>query len=70
LVALIFGYSGPAGGTSPLAAILLAAAFSALAAIASICRLLNIVRLHRPPRIPDSVRLRESREETTLRSPP
>jgi DHA2 family multidrug resistance protein-like MFS transporter len=70
LVALIFGYSGPAGGTSPTAAILLAAAFSVLAAIASVCRLLNIVRLHRPPRAPDSVGPSESREEATMRSPP
>jgi DHA2 family multidrug resistance protein-like MFS transporter len=70
LVALIFGYSGPAGGTSPTAAILLATAFSALAAIASTCRLLNVVRLHRPPRIPDSVGPRESREKSIMRSPP
>src|SRR5207248_9123595 len=35
LVALVFGYAGPAGGTSPTIAILLAAGFAALAALAS-----------------------------------
>jgi DHA2 family multidrug resistance protein-like MFS transporter len=50
LVALVFGYAGPSGGASPTFAILLAAGFSALAAIASIFRLFNFVRVARPPR--------------------
>ena len=48
LVALVFGYAGPGGGTSPTTAILIAAGFSALAALASLSRLLNFVRLPRP----------------------
>src|SRR6202035_893146 len=47
LVALVFGSAGSSGGTSPAAAILLAAGFSALAAPASLSRLLNFVRLAR-----------------------
>src|SRR5262249_21145797 len=35
LVALIFGFAGPSGGTSPTIAILLAAGFAAVAAITS-----------------------------------
>ena len=47
LVALIFGFAGPSGGTGPTVAILLAAGFSALAAVASLFRLFNFVRLPR-----------------------
>jgi MFS transporter, DHA2 family, multidrug resistance protein len=54
LVALVFGYSGPAGGTSPTIAILLAAGFSAFAALASLSRSLNVLRIPRPPRRRDS----------------
>jgi hypothetical protein len=60
VVALVFGYAGPAGGTSPTVAILLAAGFrpspfSALAAITSVSRLLNIVRVPLSSRPPDSL---------------
>jgi MFS transporter, DHA2 family, multidrug resistance protein len=48
LVALIFGFAGPSSGSGPAFAILLAAGFAALAAVLSVLRLLNIVRL-RPP---------------------
>ena len=41
LVALIFGFAGSAAGAGPHVAILLAAGFSALAAIASVSRLFN-----------------------------
>src|SRR5207237_1180496 len=72
LVALVFGYAGSSGGTSPAVAILLAAGFSALAAIASLSRLLNVVRAPRPSpsRTPDSTSPTSSRESATLRSPP
>jgi DHA2 family multidrug resistance protein-like MFS transporter len=53
-VALVFGYAGPAGGTSPTVAILLAAGFAALAALASLSRLLNILRIPRASRRRDS----------------
>ncbi len=41
LVALIFGFAGSAAGAGPHVAILLAAGFSALAAVASVSRLFN-----------------------------
>ena len=44
LVALVFDYAGPTGGSSPTAAILLAVLFAAVAAIASLSRLLAFVR--------------------------
>jgi amino acid permease len=67
LVALVFGYAGPSGGTSPTVAILLAAGFAALAAIASVSRLLNFVRI---PRSSDSAAASASRDTATARSPP
>ena len=67
-VALVFGISGSAGGTSPTAAILLAAGFSALAALASLSRLLHIVRRPRPARIAGSIEPTAPRQEATLRS--
>jgi MFS transporter, DHA2 family, multidrug resistance protein len=70
VVALLFSYSLPAGGTSPSIAISLAAAFSILAAIASVCRLLNVVRLHRPLHTPDSLGMRAPRGGTAVRPPP
>ncbi len=47
LVALIFGFAQSAGGTGPKVAILLAAGFAAMAAVASVSRLFIFVR---PPR--------------------
>src|SRR5271169_5959495 len=47
LVALIFGFARPGAGAGPTAAILLAAGFSALAAVGSVSRLFNFGR---PPR--------------------
>jgi DHA2 family multidrug resistance protein-like MFS transporter len=71
LVALVFGYAGPSGGTSPTIAILLAAGFSALAAIASISRLFRFVRVPRSARTTtDSAVTTAPRQKTTLRSPP
>jgi MFS transporter, DHA2 family, multidrug resistance protein len=55
LVALIFGFARPAGG-GPTVAILLAAGFSAIAAVASMFRLANFVRAPRPAAGADSVR--------------
>jgi MFS transporter, DHA2 family, multidrug resistance protein len=46
-VALIFGLARPGAGASPTVAILLAAGFSALAALASVSRLFNSVRAPR-----------------------
>jgi DHA2 family multidrug resistance protein-like MFS transporter len=54
LVALIFGFAGPSGGTGPTIAIFLAAGFSALATIASVFRLFNFVRFPRSSRRTDS----------------
>jgi DHA2 family multidrug resistance protein-like MFS transporter len=54
IVALVFGYAGPSGGGSPTVAILLAAGFSALAALASVARLSNIARLSRSAHARDS----------------
>ncbi len=47
LVALIFGFARPGAGAGPHVAILLAAGFSALAAVASVSRLFNFVRAPR-----------------------
>jgi len=69
LVALIFGFAGPSGGNSPAAAILLAAGFSALAAIASLSRLLRFALMPRAAPTADSIPLASPRESTTLRSP-
>jgi DHA2 family multidrug resistance protein-like MFS transporter len=65
LVALIFGLAGPSGGTSPAVAILLAAGFSAAAAIASVSRLLDIVRM---PRAARPITPTSPRDETAVRS--
>ena len=65
LVALIFGLAGPSGGTSPAVAILLAAGFSAAAAIASVSRLLDIVRV---PRAAQPITPAPARDETAVRS--
>ena len=65
LVALIFGLAGPSGGTSPAVAILLAAGFSAAAAIASVSRLLAIVRV---PRAARPIAPAPARDETAVRS--
>jgi MFS transporter, DHA2 family, multidrug resistance protein len=46
-VALIFGFARPGTGAGPTAAILLAAGFSALAAVASVSRQFNFVRAPR-----------------------
>jgi DHA2 family multidrug resistance protein-like MFS transporter len=67
-VALVFGISGSAAGTSPTAAILLAAGFSALAALASLSRLLHIVRRPRPPRVASKIEPMTPRQEATVRS--
>jgi DHA2 family multidrug resistance protein-like MFS transporter len=48
LVALIFGFAHPAGGTGPLVAILIASGFSAAAAVASLARLTRVVRTPPP----------------------
>jgi MFS transporter, DHA2 family, multidrug resistance protein len=65
LVALIFGLAGPSGGTSPAVAILLAAGFSATAAIVSVSRLLDIVRM---PRVTRPITPTSPRDETPVRS--
>jgi MFS transporter, DHA2 family, multidrug resistance protein len=69
LVALIFGLAGPAGGTSPTVAILLAAGFSAVAGIASVSRLLNVVRRPGPSRPIDSPAPAVSRGEPSVKTP-
>jgi hypothetical protein len=61
LVALIFGFAGPSGGTGPTVAILLAACFSALAAVLSFLRIFNFVRFRRSPRQSGPVALGEQR---------
>jgi MFS transporter, DHA2 family, multidrug resistance protein len=70
LVALVFGYAGPAGGTSPTVAILLAAGFSTLAAIVSVSRLLNFGRLPRSSRTADSISPSTSADRATMHPPP
>jgi MFS transporter, DHA2 family, multidrug resistance protein len=47
LVALIFGFAGPSGGTGPTLAILLAAGFAAFAAVLSVLRVSRFVRFPR-----------------------
>jgi DHA2 family multidrug resistance protein-like MFS transporter len=69
LVALVFGYAGPAAGASPTTAIFIAAGFSALAAIASLSRLLNWVRMRRPTSVRDS-RLTASGNQIPVGAPP
>jgi MFS transporter, DHA2 family, multidrug resistance protein len=68
LVALVFGYAGPAAGTGPTIAILFAAGFSALAAIASLSRLLNLVRMSRSPQRADSTVPGQPRDHPPVRS--
>ena len=70
LVALVFGYAGPGGGTSPTTAILIAAGFSALAALASLSRLLNFVRLPRRASVRDSGMPKPNRDQVPVRAPP
>jgi len=69
LVALVFGYAGHGGGTSPTTAILIAAGFSALAALASLSRLLIFVRISRAP-VRDSSMPKPNRDRVPVRSPP
>jgi MFS transporter, DHA2 family, multidrug resistance protein len=70
LVALVFGYAGPTGETSPVVAILLAALFSAVAAVASVSRLLGFVSRPRASRAPVSLLPKATKEGVTVRSPP
>jgi MFS transporter, DHA2 family, multidrug resistance protein len=71
LVALVFGYAGPSGGTSPTNAILLASGFSALAAIISLSRLLNAVRIPRTPRtLKPAPRDKDDHAIATVTDPP
>jgi MFS transporter, DHA2 family, multidrug resistance protein len=55
-VALIFGFAGPGARAGPTVAILLAAGFSALAAVGSVSRLFNFVRAPRLTPSADSTR--------------
>ncbi len=66
LVALIFGIAGPSGGTSPTVAILIAAGFSAVAAVASVFRLFNFVRRPRPARNADGAADRPAGKEAGM----
>ena len=69
LVALIFGYAGPSGGTSPTVAILLASGFSALAAVVS-C--LPPIQFRARPAILSNSRFRRTdgiRPEAAVRPP-
>jgi DHA2 family multidrug resistance protein-like MFS transporter len=70
LVALVFGYAGPGGGASPTTAILIAAGFSALAAIASLSRLLNFVRLPRRASVRASSVPDPNHDQVAVRAPP
>ena len=70
LVALVFGYAGPGGGTSPTTAILIAGGFSALAALASLSRLLNFVRLPRRASVRASGMPNPNRDRVPVRAPP
>jgi len=70
LVALVFGYAGPGGGTSPRTAILIAAGFSALAAVVSLSRLLNSVRLPRRASVQVPARPNPNRDQVPLQQPP
>jgi DHA2 family multidrug resistance protein-like MFS transporter len=69
LVALIFGFAGPSGGTGPTIAIFSAAIFSALAAIASVFRLFNFVRFPRSSHRTDSAVPSEHADRDAVRSP-
>ncbi len=68
LVALVFGYVGPSGSTGHTVAILLAAGFSALAAVTSLSRLTRFVRMPRSARPADSVSPATPRKSATSRS--
>jgi predicted MFS family arabinose efflux permease len=70
LVALVFGYAGPGGGTSPTTAILIAGGFSALATLASLSRLLNFVRLPRRASVRASGMPNPNRDRVPVRAPP
>jgi DHA2 family multidrug resistance protein-like MFS transporter len=70
VVALVFGYAGPGGGTSPTTAILIAAGFSALAMLASLSRLLNFVRLPRRASVRGSGMANPNPDRVPVRSPP
>ena len=70
LVALVFGYAGHGGGTSPTTAILIAAGFSALAALTSLSRLLNFVRLPRRAAVRGSSMPEPNRDQIPVRAPP
>ena len=70
MVALVFGYAGPAGGASPTVAILLAALFAAIAAVASLSRLFGFVRRPRPSRKPELALPKAADEGLTVRPPP
>src|SRR6202048_3398941 len=70
VVALVFGYAGPGGGTSPTTAILIAAGFSALAVLASLSRLLNFVRLPRRTSVRGSGMANPHPDRVPVRSPP
>ena len=48
LVALVFGFAHPSGGTGPTVAILLASGFAAIAAVGSLARLARFARRSRP----------------------
>jgi hypothetical protein len=69
LVALIFGFAGPSGGTGPTIAIFSAAIFSALAMIASVFRLFNFVRFPRSSHRTDSAVPSEHADRDAVRSP-
>jgi DHA2 family multidrug resistance protein-like MFS transporter len=70
IVALVFGYGGSASGTSPAVAILLSAGFAAVAAVASISRMLGCVSRPRPSRPPAAALPKAAREGVTVRAPP
>ncbi|MBV9203576.1 MAG: MFS transporter [Alphaproteobacteria bacterium] len=70
MVALVFGFAGPTGGSSPTVAILLAAGFAAIAAVASISRMLGFVRRPRPARSSAPALPKAASEGVTVRSPP
>jgi DHA2 family multidrug resistance protein-like MFS transporter len=70
MVALVFGYAGLAGGSGPTVAILLAAGFAAIAAAASISRMLGFVRRPRPSPTAAPAQPRVTSEGVTVRSSP
>jgi MFS family permease len=65
LVALIFGVVGPSGGIGATAAILLAAGFTALAAVLSFLRLSRFARFPRSPRRADPAPAGKRQPRTT-----